>query len=191
MLTALIIGFLFAGGVVFLVGMWWISTYNYMHTLLEAAETMMANLQTEYQRRVDVFVNMGNTVKSFKNHEKETFVELSKARNPNYFPTELKSKIEKFNMLESFFSRLMVQTEKYPELKADGLHHELMDEIRDTEVRVNAARVGWNEVAREVNTIIRSFPTNFVARIHNIAKLAYPTWAVDPKPNQAAPIIQL
>jgi LemA protein len=54
---------------------WWIGTYNFFATTLQAIKTQWSNIVTEYERRVDLFLNLGNSVKSMKNHEANVFIE--------------------------------------------------------------------------------------------------------------------
>jgi LemA protein len=67
------------------------------------------------------------------------------------------------NALTGTLSRLMVVVEKYPDLKANENFLALQSQLEGTENRITVERQRYNEIVREYNTKIRSFPTNVVA----------------------------
>ena len=60
---------------------WWISRYNFFQSVKEAIDSQWSNLVIEYERRVDLFLNLAKNVKSFKKHERDTLVQLTEARS--------------------------------------------------------------------------------------------------------------
>ena len=75
--------------------------------------------------------------------------------------------------MNSALSRLLVVVENYPTLKADKSFIGLQDELTGTENRIAVARRDYNESVKEINAIIRTFPTSIVASIANIEKRDY------------------
>jgi len=57
----------------------------------------------------------------------------------------------------------MVVIEKYPELKANEGFLRLQDELAGTENRIAVARMRYNEVVKDYNLKVQSFPSNLVA----------------------------
>lgn len=67
--------------------------------------------------------------------------------------------------LSSALSRLLVTVEAYPELKSDQNFLELQAQLESTENRIATARNRYNAAVRNLNTMVRSFPTNLIAMI--------------------------
>lgn len=152
---------------------WGINTYNFFQSAKQDVENQWSNIKTEYQRRYDLFLNLAEAVKSYKKHENKTLTDVIKARSMLNFSGS-NAKINKnMNMLDSFFSKLNVVFEKYPELKANEQHNSLMNEIRVSEERVNIARTSFNDLVNEYNTSVVTFPANIVAKMFKFDKVDY------------------
>ena len=116
--------------------------------------------------------NLVNTVKGAANFEKETLTQVIEARakatsiqvDPNKLTPE---NIEKFQSAQSGVSqalgRLMVVSERYPELKANANFQELQAQLEGTENRIAVARRDFNQSVQAYNTQIRTFPNNIFA----------------------------
>lgn len=141
---------------------WGISTYNSFATLKQDIATQFSNIRTEYQRRIDLILNLVESVKSFKKHERETLTAVINARTKG-FSGNVKTDMKKMNGLEGLFSKLLAISEAYPQLKAGEQHNKLIDELRITEDRINIARTDYNSVVRSFNVLIKTFPTNLIA----------------------------
>lgn len=90
-------------------------------------EASWAEVQNQYKRRSDLIPNLVNTVKGYASHEKETLEGViearAKATSVQVDPTNLTTEnLQKFQQLQSGLSqalgRLMVVSERYPDLKA-------------------------------------------------------------------------
>jgi LemA protein len=57
----------------------------------------------------------------------------------------------------------MVVVEKYPTLRSTEQYQLLMKETRITEDRINIARTEYNDVVRDYNLFVVSFPSNILA----------------------------
>ena len=60
--------------------------------------------------------------------------------------------------------------EAYPDLKANQNMAQLMDELSDTENKIQAARRFYNTNVMTLNTAIESFPTNLIANSFGFTK---------------------
>lgn len=162
MSEALIIGGVMALSGITVVG-YTISTYNYFIAGRQSIKTQFSNIKTEYQRRFDLFMNLVVGIKSYKKHEKTTLTDVTKARSALNFAGDMKAQIKKAGFLDQFLSKLAVVVESYPQLKADAHHTKLLEELRITEDRINVARTSYNDLVREYNTSVKSFPSNVIA----------------------------
>ncbi|MBP5455486.1 MAG: LemA family protein [Paludibacteraceae bacterium] len=189
--TALIV----IGGLVALV-FWAIGVYNGLVTKDEGVKTAWSNVETQYQRRMDLIPNLVNTVKGYAAHEKETFEAVIKARAE---ATQIKLDIDDLSeenlakmqaaqsTLSGALGRLMAISENYPELKANEQFRELQAQLEGTENRITEARRVYNETAKEYNTDLRVFPGSLVANIFGMK--SHPYFKSDEKASQA-PTVQ-
>lgn len=176
-------------GLCFILTGWGISKYNFFQSSRQDIENQWSNIKTEYQRRFDLFLNLAESVKSYKNHEKQTLVELTKARSMvNFAGNNIKQQVKNMGMLEGFFSKLMVANERYPELKADKTHLKLMDEIKISEERINIARTCFNDLVNEYNTEVKVFPSSIIANMNGFKVWEY---YINEQISNSAPKIKL
>ena len=160
------------------------STYNNFVQLDENVTTQWAEVQNQYQRRLDLIPNLVATVKGYAKHEDELFTKISQARasaggqinisdevltNPESFERYQKIQDE----LGSSLQRLLMVTENYPDLKANQNFMALQDQIEGTENRITVARQRYNEAAKKYNTAIRKFPGNLIANMSGFEKKVY------------------
>lgn len=151
--------------VAIVVGLSLMGMYNGMVAKDEVCKTAWGNVESVLQRRFDLIPNLVNTVKGYASHEKDLLEEVTRLRSQwgeAKTPTE-KSGVA--SMLEGALGRLMVVVESYPELKANQNFIALQDELAGTENRISVERQRYNGAVQEYNTLIRSMPTVFLARI--------------------------
>ena len=65
--------------------------------------------------------------------------------------------------LGGLLGNLRVAFEAYPDLKANQNMAQLMDQLADTENKIQASRRFYNGVVRDFNTKMQVFPTNLMA----------------------------
>lgn len=158
-------------------------TYNKLVTGEENVSSNWAQVENQYQRRMDLIPNLVNTVKGYAAHEKETFTQVTEAR-ANVGKIAMTPEIlnnpqlmAKFNQaqgtLSSALSRLMVVAEKYPDLKANQNFLALQDQLEGTENRISTERRRFNETVKGYNTMVRRFPTNIIAGMMGFEKKTY------------------
>ena len=159
---------------VFVIGLFFWGTYNRLVTLDQNVNKKWGDVQTVYQRRADLIPNLVNTVQGAANFEKSTLTEVTNARasvgrvqlDPNKAPTDAKQ-LEEFQaaqgQLSNALSRLLVVSERYPELKANQSFLGLQAQLEGTENRISVERNNFNTAVQEFNTAVRRFPTNMIA----------------------------
>ena len=141
---------------------------NTIPTLDEQANADWAQVQNNYQRRADLIPNLVATVKGYAAHEKDTLTAVTEARSkvssmqitPETLnnPAALKKFEAAQGQLSSALSRLMVVSERYPELKANQQFIALQAQLEGTENRIAVARRDYINAVRAFNTEIRTFP---------------------------------
>ncbi len=148
--------------------------YNTIQGNEEAVLAAWGDVESSYQRRLDLIPNLVETVKGYAAHEQETLTRITEARaqvGKLQIGSDLAGNPEAFAQfqeaqgnLTSALSRLMVVVERYPDLKANQNFLDLQHQLEGTENRINVARNRYNEAVRVFNTSIRTFPNNLTNR---------------------------
>ncbi len=151
------------GIVLFFFAAWGVNTYNSLVQLDESAKTSWAQIEVQYQRRMDLIPNLVNTVKGAANFEQGTLEAVTNARSAWAKAGNANEKIDAANQFNSAISRLLVTVESYPTLKATEAFMRLNDELAGTENRIQFARQSYNETVKMYNMTIRMFPGSIIA----------------------------
>lgn len=159
--------------VVLLVGLLFWFSYNGMVSADQTVQEKWAQVESQYQRRIDLIPNVVNTVKGTANFEQETLSELTRLRSQWQTAPSQSARIDTGNQIESTISKLLLITENYPQLTATQAYRDLIVELEGTENRVQFARGEFNVAVREYNTKIKSFPGNMVAGMFGFSEKKY------------------
>lgn len=166
--------------VVLMIVGWLVSSYNSMVSNQEEVTTAWSNVEAAYQRRADMMPQLAKIVKSYAKHERETFEQVTKARNAatqihldaaDLTPEKLKAFEQAQNQVTQALSRLIAVSERYPDLKASKNYKSLMVQEEGTENRINEARRRYNESVQSYNLSIRRFPNNLLAGMYGFERM--------------------
>jgi LemA protein len=169
-------------GIIIILFFWIKGVNNTAVSLNEDVNQAWGNVQTAYQRRNDLIGNLVNTVKGYAEHERGTLTDViearSKATSVTVDPTNITAeKLAEFNKAQSgvssTLSRLLVNVERYPDLKANQNFLKLQDELASTENQILTARTRFNESARNYNGHIKRFPNSLFAGMFGFTEKAY------------------
>lgn len=169
-------------GVLAIVALWAVNVYNGLVQQEEQVETDWAQVENQYQRRIDLIPNLVATVKGYASHEQETLEGVINARakatqvtiDPsNATPEQLAAYQSAQGELSQALGRLLAVAESYPDLKANENFRDLQAQLESTENRITIARQTFNDSARKFNTEIRRFPKNIVAMIFGFERKPY------------------
>ena len=141
---------------------------NKIPTLDEQAKAAWAQVQNQYQRRADLIPNLVEVVKGYAAHEQDTLTAVIEARAKATSiqvdastldnPEKLKQFQQAQDGLSGALSRLMVVSERYPDLKANQNFLALQSQLEGTENRIAVARRDFILAVQKYNTEIRTFP---------------------------------
>lgn len=160
-------------GVVVIFAFMLFGTYNSLVGKSTAIDGQWAQVETQYQRRIDLIPNLVNATKGFLKQEKSIFDDIAKARTQYSGAKSTDEKIAGAANLDSALSRLLVIVENYPNLKSNETVARLMDELSGTENRVNVERRRFNELVQDYNTSIKTVPTNMIAGMFGFKEKLY------------------
>jgi LemA protein len=149
--------------------------YNDFQRLDESTKSAWSEVLNQYQRRADLVPNIVATVKGEAAFEQDTLTKViearAKATSIQVTPETLNdpAAFSKFQAaqgeLGSALSRLMVVSERYPDLKANQGFRDLRVQLEGTENRITVARNRYIQTVQEYNVLTRSFPNNLTAMV--------------------------
>ncbi len=148
------------------------STRNKFVDLSEGVTSQWHQVESQYQRRLDLIPNIVKTVEAEANFEKSTLTQVVEARAKATQVTIDPSNMTAENMqqfkqaqgeLSSALSRLLMVSENYPNLKSSQAFSELRVELEGCENRISNERMKYNEAVKVFNASIKKIPATFFA----------------------------
>jgi LemA protein len=131
-----------------------------------------SDVETNYQRRTDLYSSVVKTIEGSANFEKSTLKEVVDARaraTSVHVDVNDSTSLQQFQraqaQLQGSFSRLMAVAEAYPDLKTTKSFQDFQAQIEGTENRINVARRDFNASVNAYNQKVRLFPNNIFAGI--------------------------
>ena len=148
-------------------------TYNSFVKKEEKVNQHWSDLQTTYQRRLDLIPNLVSVVKGVSEFEKSVLQKVAEARSSALAGTgqqevtaeNYKKQKQLQDSLAANVNRMIVLIEAYPELQALKSYLALQDQLAGTERRIVVAAKDFNESIYNYNRAVRAFPTNIVAGV--------------------------
>lgn len=150
-----------------------VGSYNGLVQADESVNKSWSDVESSYQRRMDLIPNLVETVKGAADFERGTLEAVTAARASvgkiqlSAAPTqeELNQFLAAQDQLGGALSRLLVTAEAYPQLTATQGFRDLQAQLEGTENRINVARRDFNEAVKDYNTRRRSFPAVLMAGV--------------------------
>ena len=150
-----------------------VGIYNRLVKLSTLVAEAWSGIDVQLKKRYDLIPNLIETVKGYASHEKETFENVTKARNQAQNATTVEGQQVTENQLNKALINLYAVAEEYPELKANENFLSLQNELSDVESDIEKSRRYYNGTTRDYNIVIDSFPSNIIAGITNFKKAEY------------------
>jgi LemA protein len=149
--------------VVGLLVLFFIAQYNRLIRLNIAVDESFAQIEVQLKRRADLIPNLVETVKGYAAHEQSTFDAVVSARAKATTASGVADVAAADGMLTQALRGLLAVAEAYPDLKASSNFLSLQEELSTTENKVAFARQFYNDNVRNLNTAVKTIPTNFFA----------------------------
>jgi len=156
--------------VIALVAVFFVTQYNRLIRLNITAEEAWAQIEVQLKRRADLIPNLIETVKGYAAHEKSTFDAVVSARAKATTASSVADTAAADGLLTQALRGLLAVAEAYPDLKASANFAALQDELATTENKVAFSRQFYNDTVRELNTAIKTIPTNFFAGFAKVSE---------------------
>lgn len=148
--------------------------FNRLVQKRQLSDNGWADIDVQLKRRADLIPQLVTTVKGYAAHERALFEEIAERRSAAMAagddPT---ARGAAESALARPLGRIVALAETYPDLKANENFLELQKELAETEDKIEMARRFYNGAVRELNTLVRSVPSNFIASAFGFSERAY------------------
>lgn len=163
-------------GIVCVVVIWLVATYNGLVTSRNQYRNAFAQIDVQLKRRYDLIPNLVECVKGYMAHEKGTLEAVINARNSAFAarekaaanpgdPAAMRALGQAEGQLAGALGRLIALAEAYPDLKANQNMMALQEELSSTENKISFARQAFNDAVTFYNNKREVFPTVLVANL--------------------------
>ena len=159
-------------GLVVLLFFWGCGAYNGLVGVDQEVKAKWGDVETNYQRRTDLYNSVIKTISASANFEKSVLTDVVNARAK---ATSIKVDINDPKSLEAYqqaqaglqssFSKLLAVVENYPDIKTTKAFQDFQAQIEGTENRINVARKDYNAAVQGYNLKVKTFPNNIFAGI--------------------------
>ncbi|UCC69741.1 MAG: LemA family protein [Armatimonadota bacterium] len=122
-----------------------------------------SQVDVQLRRRYDLIPNLVETVKGYAAHERQTFEEVTKARQAGIDARTVQDQAQAENMITSALRRLFAVAEAYPQLRATENFMQLQEELAGTEGKIAYARQFYNDSVLTYHNLIQAIPARIIA----------------------------
>jgi len=147
-------------------------SYNTLVTKDEQVSEAYSQIESNIQRKLDLLPNLVKVVKAYAKHERELLTEITKLRS-SQLPSNVKEMQKLNKSLNMATMRFFAVAENYPNLKSSEQFLRLQSQIEGTENRINITRMQYNTSVKELNTLLRVFPSKLIAPLAEVTPRAY------------------
>ncbi len=158
------------GGLIGLVLVWVLLTYNSLVTLRNRVREAWSQIDVQLKRRSSLIPNLVEAVKGYVKHEKTVLENVTKARSALVNAKNPHQAAAANDMLTGALKSLFAVAEAYPNLRASENFKQLQDELSDTETKVAASRQFYNTNVLDLNNSLEQVPSMWVGQIFNFNK---------------------
>jgi len=153
---------------------WVIVIYNQLVQARTAVDTQWAQVEIQYQRRVDLVPALVPAAAGALAQERQVIVAIAAARTAYLTaPPGSPSRVRAASSLDAGVGRLIAVVEASPQLRSRETVMALMDELAGTENRIAVERRRYNDRVLVYDTLVRQVPSAFVAAAAGFAPRPY------------------
>jgi len=163
-------------GAAALLVLWVVFLYNALVRLRNRTREGWSDIDVQLKRRHDLIPNLVASVKGYMAHEKDLLEKITRYRAQAIDAQtagDAQALSHAEGVLGQALGKLQIAVESYPDLKANQNVAQLMDELSDTENKIQSARRFYNGQVRDFNTKLETFPNNLIARQLGFTKFIF------------------
>lgn len=148
------------------------ATQRKLVKLEELMKNSLGQINAQLKTRWDAVTSLVQMTKQYTEHEHDTLMDVIAQRRMKGVATAEDVNAQN-DAIGAVMSRLMVVAEQYPELKADGIFKDTMRGIQQYEENVRLSRMVYNDSVTKLNTLVRQWPSSFVASLLHFSEQRY------------------
>ena len=183
---------------------WLVTIFNGLTRGKNQAKNAFSQIDVQLKRRLDLIPSLVNATKGYLSHEQQTLEAVTQARNhaaqiqqnitanANSLdnPALIHKLVQSQNEMSKALAGMYAVIESYPELKADQLVKQLVEELSNTENRISFARQHYNDSVMSYNNRREVFPNNLISSSFNFRPMSLLQFA-DKAQIDVAPVVNL
>lgn len=139
--------------------------YNQLTRSRINIQESFSQIDVQLKRRNDLIPNLINTVKGYRDFEKDTLSEVTRLRNQVVDAKSVDEKMQASDQLSKSINNIFVTAEAYPDLKSSQNFLNLQEELTNTENKLSYARQLYNSSVSVYNKKLQVFPSNIIANM--------------------------
>ena len=140
--------------------------YVYQYNKLQHSKTKIDQaeclIDEALRHRYDVMCSANNLVKEELGSKKSLFGDLDKLKEENISNFDLDRRLQEYENI------LFKIKDDYPDLAEKKAFKEIISNNKKASEKLQAAKSYYNKYTSELNDLIRTFPSNIVAKMHSI-----------------------
>lgn len=140
----------------------------------EKCKNALSQIKVQLNTRWDALLGLAQTASAYAKHESETIIQTIQARRQvgGLNPTAKDIQAQQAGLAD-VMNRLMVVSERYPELKANQLFINTQQSVKEYEENVRLSRMVYNDTVTIMNRAVRQWPSSFVASMLHFTERDY------------------
>lgn len=150
-------------GIIVVLLLWAISAQRGLVQREELCTNAMSQIGVQQSSRWDLITAVVDMVKQYSEHEYQTLTDVVAMRRNIGANANAQDANEQENLIGQLVGRINVLSEEYPNLKADGLFHRAMSDMKQYEENVRHSRMIYNDSVTRFNRSVRQMPNNLIA----------------------------
>lgn len=159
-------------GIVVLLGLFLMSTYNKLVRMRNGAEEAFESINIFLKQRYDLIPNLVNTIKGYTQYESGTLEKIVALRSQAMQAGGKDGGAAEL-ALSGALKSVFALAENYPDLKASKDFMQLQETLTNLEESIQRARRYYNASARDVNNAVEVFPNNLLAGPLGFTRMPY------------------
>lgn len=140
--------------------------YVYQYNKLQHSKTKIDQaeclIDEALRNKYDIICSADTLVKEELDSKKSLFGELDKLKKDNISNFDLDRKLQEYE-------NIMIKIkDDYPDLADKKVFKEILNNNKRASEKLQAAKSYYNKYTSELNDLVRTFPSNIVAKMHSI-----------------------
>ena len=152
---------------------WGVGTYNSLVEEEESVNGQWAQVQNQYQRKVDLIPQLIEQAENYMTFESSTLTNITALRSQWMNAETIEEKENISNALDAQVQSIIVTIESYPNLDSIEAVTSLMYSLEGTENRIATERMRYNEAVKDYNAHIKKFPAKIIADMNDFDERSY------------------